>query len=35
MISQAKRDNGLPNVAIVLQPQSQMEALGYNDLWYG
>jgi len=25
----------LPNVAIVLQPQSQMEALGYNDLWYG
>lgn len=35
VISQAKRDNGLPNVAIVLQPQSQMEALGYNDLWYG
>ena len=32
---QAKRNNGLPNVAIVLQPQSQMEALGYNDLWYG
>jgi glycine reductase len=31
----AKRNNGLPNVAIVLQPQSQMEALGYNDLWYG
>ncbi|MGI6756118.1 MAG: glycine/sarcosine/betaine reductase component B subunit [Atopobiaceae bacterium] len=30
----AKR-NDLPNVAIVLQPQSQMEALGYNDLWYG
>lgn len=26
---------GLPNVAIVLQPQSQMEALGYNDLFYG
>lgn len=25
----------LPNVAIVLQPQSQMEALGYNDLLYG
>ena len=33
-----KRDaakNGLPNVVAVLQPQSQMEALGYNDLWYG
>ncbi|MGN0071011.1 MAG: glycine/sarcosine/betaine reductase component B subunit [Atopobiaceae bacterium] len=33
-----KRDekaNGLPNVAIVLQPQSQMEAMGYNDLLYG
>lgn len=29
-----KRKN-LPNVAIVLQPQSQMEALGYNDLLYG
>lgn len=25
----------LPNVALVMQPQSQMEALGYNDLWYG
>ncbi len=25
----------LPNVALVLQPQSQMEALGYNDLLYG
>jgi glycine reductase len=33
--SRAKRNNGLPNVALVLQPQSQMEALGYNDLWYG
>lgn len=29
----ARKD--LPNVALVLQPQSQMEALGYNDLWYG
>ena len=29
----ARKD--LPNVAIVLQPQSQMEALGYNDLLYG
>ncbi len=25
----------LPNVALVMQPQSQMEALGYNDLLYG
>ena len=25
----------LPNVALVLQPQSQMEAPGYNDLLYG
>ena len=33
--SRQKKNNGLPNVAIVLQPQSQMEALGYNDLWYG
>lgn len=33
-----KRDEArknLPNVAIVLQPQSQMEAMGYNDLLYG
>lgn len=29
----ARKD--LPNVVLVLQPQSQMEALGYNDLWYG
>ena len=35
VINRANRNNGLPNVAIVLQPQSQMEALGYNDLWYG
>ena len=33
--ARAKKNNGLPNVALVLQPQSQMEALGYNDLWYG
>lgn len=30
---EARKD--LPNVAIVLQPQSQMEAMGYNDLLYG
>ena len=33
--SRAAKKNGLPNVALVMQPQSQMEALGYNDLWYG
>jgi glycine reductase len=33
--ARAKKNNGLPNVALVMQPQSQMEALGYNDLWYG
>lgn len=33
--AKAKKENGLPNVVAVLQPQSQMEALGYNDLWYG
>ncbi len=33
-----KRDektNALPSVVLVLQPQSQMEELGYNDLYYG
>jgi glycine reductase len=28
-------ENALPNVVLVLQPQSQMEELGYNDLVYG
>lgn len=28
-------ENTLPNVILVLQPQSQMEELGYNDLVYG
>jgi len=31
----AKDVSELPNVAIVMQPQSQMEDLGYNDLNYG
>lgn len=31
----AKEINDLPSVVAVLQPQSQMEALGYNDLLYG
>lgn len=30
-----KEENDLPSVVIVLQPQSQMEELGYNDLNYG
>jgi len=28
-------ENALPSVALVLQPQSQMEEMGYNDLAYG
>lgn len=28
-------ESALPNVVLVLQPQSQMEELGYNDLVYG
>lgn len=27
--------NGLPNIVFVMQPQSQMEELGYNNLLYG
>ena len=30
-----REKNGLPNVVLVMQPQSQMEELGYNDLLYG
>lgn len=29
------KTNDLPSVVLVLQPQSQMEELGYNDLIYG
>ncbi len=29
------QENALPSVVLVLQPQSQMEELGYNDLYYG
>ncbi len=35
VLKRSKERNDLPNVALVLQPQSQMEALGYNDLLYG
>lgn len=30
-----EKTNSLPRVALVMQPQSQMEAMGYNDLLYG
>ncbi|QOY60232.1 glycine/sarcosine/betaine reductase component B subunit [Thermophilibacter immobilis] len=35
VLKRSAERNALPNVAIVLQPQSQMEAMGYNDLIYG
>ena len=35
VLKRSEERKKLPNVAIVLQPQSQMEALGYNDLLYG
>ncbi len=31
----SEKENSLPSVVLVLQPQSQMEELGYNDLNYG
>lgn len=31
----SSEENDLPSVVLVLQPQSQMEELGYNDLLYG
>lgn len=31
----SRERNALPSVVAVLQPQSQMEAMGYNDLLYG
>lgn len=30
-----EKENSLPGVVLVLQPQSQMEDMGYNDLIYG
>lgn len=35
ILKRSAEKNALPNVALVMQPQSQMEALGYNDLLYG
>ncbi len=34
-LTKRKEINDLPSVALVLQPQSQMEEMGYNDLIYG
>ncbi len=34
-ITKRKVDSSLPSVVLVLQPQSQMEEMGYNDLVYG
>ena len=35
LLKRTEAENKLPNVALVLQPQSQMEEMGYNDLVYG
>ena len=35
LIKRSKEVSELPSVVIVMQPQSQMEELGYNDLNYG
>lgn len=35
MIKRSKETEALPSVVYVMQPQSQMEEMGYNDLAYG
>lgn len=35
VIGRAPETSALPSVVLVMQPQSQMEELGYNDLYYG
>lgn len=35
LTKRTESENMLPNVAFVMQPQSQMEEMGYNDLVYG
>ncbi|WP_417204347.1 glycine/sarcosine/betaine reductase component B subunit [Acetoanaerobium sticklandii] len=35
LTKRTEKENILPNVAFVMQPQSQMEEMGYNDLVYG
>jgi len=35
LLKRGEKESSLPSVALVLQPQSQMEEPGYNDLFYG
>ncbi|SNS07861.1 glycine reductase [Anaerovirgula multivorans] len=35
VVKRSQEVQGLPSVVLVLQPQSQMEEMGYNDLVYG
>lgn len=35
LLKRTEAENKLPGVVLVLQPQSQMEEMGYNDLVYG
>ena len=35
LLKRNEKEKSLPNVALVLQPQSQMEEMGYNTLIYG
>lgn len=35
VVKRSAEENALPSVVLVLQPQSQMEEMGYNDLVYG
>ena len=35
VLKRTDKINSLPNVVLVMQPQSQMEEMGYNDLIYG
>ena len=35
LTKRTEKENMLPNVAFVMQPQSQMQEMGYNDLVYG
>lgn len=35
IIKRSQKENDLPSMVYIMQPQSQMEELGYNDLIYG
>ena len=35
VLNRSEKINSLPKVVLVMQPQSQMEEMGYNDLIYG